>query len=716
MKKSGKPFLVLLLLLLFAVDLSAKAPAGSPVGKYGQLQVISNQICNTAGKPVQLKGMSTMGLQWYGGIINSGAFKALAKDWKADVIRLALYIGENGYAKDPSLKTLLMKGVDLAIAQGLYVIIDWHVLTPGNPNDPVYAGAEDFFKEMATKYGKYPNVIYEIMNEPNGPVSWENDLKPYAQKMVNTIRNIDPDNLILIGSGNWSQDVHLASADPVEGKNLAYTVHFYSGSHGEELRYKIKKALAKGIALFCSEWGCTEANGNGGPYINNTEEWLKFLDENKIGWINWSLSSKLETSAAFKALIQEYVEGKGNITLQAETPLVPDRPGNGGIKVWSVDQLTISGAYARAKLRGEETPLYQTMLTQWSFEQGLQNWAIADDSPVKPELFVETIESPALAFKGEWSTFSSPAAWFTAPRLRIGSAYVQIGTADTLSFDLYLEAGKKLAADFTINPVLQYPPAYWTQLPTVEVKYKSGVRVKNGFLKYHVKMPISVSPDTLLINLVLIVVGNGTGYKGKIAFDNIAFSYHQNGDGSVQEAGPPDNPGQYMGLPWNFTDENRQGWVMCDDSPVKIRPIVKMAETEALSFNCKWTLPSPKDLWSRSPRISSSFVDLPASKYKTITTDFYLEAGKTTNGNLVVQPIIQSPQYNFWFQVDPVIIDFSKGKPVANGLLKYSLRMPITKEGQLISSDAIIRNLIFITVGEDTDYAGTIYYDNINLQ
>ena len=66
------------------------------------------------------------------------------------------------------------------------------MLNPGDPNDPIYAGAPDFFKEIASQYGRTPNVIYEIMNEPNGSLSWQTDLKPYAEKMVNVIRAIDP--------------------------------------------------------------------------------------------------------------------------------------------------------------------------------------------------------------------------------------------------------------------------------------------------------------------------------------------------------------------------------------------------------------------------------------------------------------------------------------------------------------------------------------------
>jgi endoglucanase len=331
-----------LMMLAMVSDISfadqAKAPEGSPVARHGRLKVVGSRIVDASGQGVQLRGMSTMGLQWFGGIVNEAAFRALALDWKADVVRLAMYVGEGGYATNPSVKAKLVEGVDLAIRTGLYVIVDWHVLNPGNPNDPIYAGADAFFKELATKYAAYPNLIYEIANEPNGSLNWKRDILPYAQRLVSEIRALDPDNLIIIGSGRWSQDLDFAADDPVAGANLAYTVHFYAGTHGSILRSKVESALDKGVAVFATEWGTSLASGDGGPFLDQAREWLRFLGERGIGWANWSLCDKAESSAAFKP----------------GTPLTPDRVGPGGIPAWGVDELSESGAFVRSVLRGEE--------------------------------------------------------------------------------------------------------------------------------------------------------------------------------------------------------------------------------------------------------------------------------------------------------------------------------------------------------------------------
>lgn len=693
------------------LETRAVAPA------YGQLRVIGTQLSDEQGSPVQLTGMSTMGLQWYGGIVNEDAFTALAKDWECDVLRLALYVGENGYATDPSLKDLVETGIELSIERGVYVVVDWHVLTPGNPNDPVYAGAEEFFREISAKYGGYPHLIYEIMNEPNGPLSWQRDLKPYAEKMVGVIRENDPDNVIVIGSGTWSQDVDVAAADPVAGENLMYAIHFYSGTHGQELRDKVVRAMELGAAVICTEWGTSQASGTGGPYIDASEEWLAFFDEHRISWINWSLCNKNETSAAFKGLLQEFVEGKGNVVLQEETPLVPDREGADRYPVWDQEQLSVSGAYVRAKIKGIEIPVYETPLVTWNFDDGsTAGWHVADDSGAKPALSLGTAESPALAFRGTWAGPAVADAWSTAPRIRIADTGLEIGAARRLSAELYLEAGKQVSGPLEVNPVLQYPPTWWTQLPAVKVNYAAGEPAGNGLLRFPVSVPLSLTPDVKLAHLLFVVVGNGSGYEGEVYLDNIAFSAVTNGDASVVAETERDDPGEFSGLPWSFEEGGRQGWIVTEDSPAKVKPTVAAAESAALAFSYGWTVPGPDDPWNAAPRLSSSWVELPAARYSTLTLEFFVEPGKASTGSLQVQPVIQSPQHGYWFQLDPATVRFSDGEETAAGLLKYTLEFPLTSGGAPMKPDAVLRNLVLITIGLETDYSGIIAYDNITFE
>ena len=75
--------------------------------------------------------MSTHGIQWYANCVNAKSLDVLAKDWKADVLRVSMYVQEDGYASDPKKFTELVDDyIDLATARGLYVIVDWHILDP----------------------------------------------------------------------------------------------------------------------------------------------------------------------------------------------------------------------------------------------------------------------------------------------------------------------------------------------------------------------------------------------------------------------------------------------------------------------------------------------------------------------------------------------------------------------------------------------------------
>lgn len=269
------------------------------VSQNGWLQVKGTQLCNEAGEPLSLRGMSSHGIQWFGQFVSSQAVSNTA-DHGANLFRAAMYTGEGGYLSQPeAIKAKVVEAVEAAIENDIYIIIDWHILSDGNPMSHMEE-ASAFFAEMSQRYRDTPNVLYEICNEPNGNVSWSGDIKPYARRIIQTIRENAPAAVILIGSPTWSQDIHLAAADPLEGENLMYTLHFYAGTHGSELRERIDSVLAQGLPVFVSEWGTSRADGSGGVFLDESKVWLDFLDERGISWCNWSLCDKAETSAALR--------------------------------------------------------------------------------------------------------------------------------------------------------------------------------------------------------------------------------------------------------------------------------------------------------------------------------------------------------------------------------------------------------------------------------
>ena len=277
-------------------DLPQQEIANTPISIYGKLKVEGINIVGENGQVMQLKGISTHGLQWYPQYVNKDAFEYMRDEWGINVVRLAMYTDPNvGYTKE--IHNKVKEGIDYATELGLYVIVDWHILTDGNPNT-YKEQAIEFFKEIATEYKDNKNIIYEICNEPNGNVTWERDIKPYAEEVIKEIRQIDKDTIIICGTPTWSQDVDIVAKSPIKGyDNIMYSLHFYAATHTDWLRTRAQKALDSGLPIFVSEFGICDASGNGGIDYNQSEEWIKFLNENKISWVMWNLSNKQETSA-----------------------------------------------------------------------------------------------------------------------------------------------------------------------------------------------------------------------------------------------------------------------------------------------------------------------------------------------------------------------------------------------------------------------------------
>lgn len=292
--------------------------AQTPVQKYGQLKVQGNKIVDQNNSAAQLRGMSLFWSQWIGKYYTYNTVKWLRDDWCTSVIRAAMAVDNDGYATDPETeKEKVFTVIDAAIDLGIYVIVDFHV----HEANLYKTEAKTFFTEVAKKYGNHPNIIYEIWNEPLD-VSWSGVIKPYHNELVATIRQHDPDNIIVCGTRLWSQRVDEAANDPVAGTNIAYTLHYYADTHGQSLRDFCSSALSKNAAVFVTEYGTCRADGAGNVNASASNAWWSYLDQNKISYCNWSIADKVEAASA----------------------LQPNASVNGN---WTASDLTTSGTLVR---------------------------------------------------------------------------------------------------------------------------------------------------------------------------------------------------------------------------------------------------------------------------------------------------------------------------------------------------------------------------------
>lgn len=314
MKEKIWRYTAILLLLAFLfqpampfAEGSAYAASKTPVEKYGALKVSGSQLVDEKGKPFQLQGVSSHGINWDVGepFVNKAALKTLRDKWSVNCFRVSMYTEEyNGYCvTDDAGRAGLMATIDEAVSAakelGIYVIIDWHILNDATPKK-YQKQAKAFFRKVSKKYAGCENVIYEICNEPNGGTTWK-QIKSYAKAVIPVIRKNSKNAIIIVGTPTWSQDVDVASRSPLNGyNNLLYAFHFYAATHKDSYRQKVQIAIDNGLPLICSEFSACEASGNGSYDFTSCRKWIKLMRQHKIGYVCWSLSNKPEAASLLK--------------------------------------------------------------------------------------------------------------------------------------------------------------------------------------------------------------------------------------------------------------------------------------------------------------------------------------------------------------------------------------------------------------------------------
>ncbi len=277
---------------------------GARPSSSGALSVEGTRLVDESGGAVQLRGISTHGLAWFPQFVNEDCFRQLSEEWGVNAVRLALYTAEyggwcSGGDREALLK-LVTDGVEYAARADMYVIVDWHILSDGDPNTHA-AEAAEFFGTVTERLKDYGNVLYEICNEPNGGATW-GDIKAYAEKIIPVIRENAPEAVILVGTPNWSQRVDEAARDPLSGyENILYTLHFYAGTHRQELRDAMAAAIGAGLPVFVSEYGICDASGNGALDTAEAQKWVDAMNGEGVSYMLWNLSNKAESSSVLAA-------------------------------------------------------------------------------------------------------------------------------------------------------------------------------------------------------------------------------------------------------------------------------------------------------------------------------------------------------------------------------------------------------------------------------
>ena len=324
----------------------AATAAVSPVAANGKLHVQGSYLLNERGDTVQLRGVASHGLQWFSKFYAAGdAFGAAADQWGADVIRLTLYLSEDGYLTSKTITKaqfdrMIDDYVKVCVQKGIYVILDWHVHKPGYPAYYL-PQAKDFFTRMSAKYAKLPNVMWEICNEPSSAplteiqsgqpgvtdpghdVAWS-EIVAYAKEVVPLIKANNPDAVILVGTPSWSS-LGISSkgndawkeiaANKLSYSNVLYVIHYYAASHNFQAAYE---AASQQLPLFSTEWAAAGFQETSSNDEGKGQAYADMLRRRKIGWCYWNYSDGtpgiFATFDSSTAATGPFAPGGSNIT------------------------------------------------------------------------------------------------------------------------------------------------------------------------------------------------------------------------------------------------------------------------------------------------------------------------------------------------------------------------------------------------------------------
>ena len=297
MLKIIKIFIILFSFSTISHFLYADNEYSKSVKLNGHLNVKGNSLINQSGEVVQLKGVSSFWLNWHGEFSNASSIKYLKEEWGISIFRAAMGVEEEfGYLENPlDMVKKVEEIIKICIKENIYIVVDYHSHA-ANQN---IKEAKKFFNYISKKYGKYPNIIYEVWNEPL-KISWNDEIRPYMLEIIRTIRANDKDNIILLGTPYWCQRVDEAFKNPIKEKNIMYTAHFYTGTHKGELRNNLEELWKAGCPIFISEFGVSIYDGgtlDRNVYLEEADLWIDWMEKRKISWLTWSLCDKDESSA-----------------------------------------------------------------------------------------------------------------------------------------------------------------------------------------------------------------------------------------------------------------------------------------------------------------------------------------------------------------------------------------------------------------------------------
>ena len=295
----------------------------------GPYRVAGNVIVGVDGKRYLFHGVGRDSLEyscWGDGHFNAkelaylgwGTNTATITYWGVNTVRLPLSedIWLHGQSSESCLatqyRTLIKQTVNIFTALKMNVILDLHwsdaggkSVQGGGPWSMPDADSILFWKQVASIYKSYSNVLFELYNEPHPP-SWSCWIGPCSitdttysndchctkrltfnsvgmQSLVDAVRKTGATNLVLVAGNDWGFDLSQITRYQIKGSNVVYDTHLYPYPNKQPNAWDAAfGSLSKKYAIISAESGEYDC---GTGYMKSL---LSYLDAHQIGWIAWA--------------------------------------------------------------------------------------------------------------------------------------------------------------------------------------------------------------------------------------------------------------------------------------------------------------------------------------------------------------------------------------------------------------------------------------------
>ncbi|MGC8625605.1 MAG: glycoside hydrolase family 5 protein [Phycisphaerae bacterium] len=273
------------------------------------LHTSGNKLLDVLNKIVVLHGVDLPSLEW----TNRGdhirrSMRAAVMQWHCQIIRIPTSVNRwSGQAPGQShggrvYRHIVDQLIQYAARHRVYVVLDLHWNDMNRSFDDIGQHRMPdhtcvlYWRSAARRYMNYPNVFYDLYNEPHG-ISWitwrdggictgetKTTVVTYRavgmQRLYDVVRHSGANNIVIIGGIRWAfDDFGVTHGYAISGKNIVYDCHVYSWNSHWKHSFEL---AAKKVPLIFDEFGGT------GKQLVFGRKVIAYAAAHHISWCSWS--------------------------------------------------------------------------------------------------------------------------------------------------------------------------------------------------------------------------------------------------------------------------------------------------------------------------------------------------------------------------------------------------------------------------------------------